>query len=108
MRAVTSLGECPKCEAAEIVLYKTKSYKRFAKCESEECNFSYPLPKAGKIENTTLLCPKIGIPILLVIKTDSKNYFWTESPCFTCREFSQCSPINELKAEFKELKVHGY
>lgn len=108
MRKIIFIGECPKCGTDELNLYKTKAYKRFVKCESETCKFSYAVPKAGKIENTTLLCPNTKVPILLVLKKDKTSYFWTDRPCFTCIDYTQCSEVNCLINEFKELKVNGY
>lgn len=108
MKVISEIGECPKCRDDELILYKTKSYKRFIKCDSEECGFSYAVPKAGRIENTTLLCPIIQIPILLIVKKDGTSYFWTDKPCFTCGECSKCSEVNSLIKEYKELKVYGY
>ncbi len=78
-----------------INVFKTNNYKRFARCEDlEECDFSYGLPKRGKIYRTGVYCPGrcssnnkekenspgYGIPILVIEKTDSRPYFWTDIP----------------------------
>ncbi|MBD3253787.1 MAG: hypothetical protein GF383_01775 [Candidatus Lokiarchaeota archaeon] len=56
-----------------------------------------------------MLCPKTELPILIVEKNgNSKAYFWTERPCFTCPEFGRCEPIQELIDEFTDLEVYGY
>ena len=108
MRKIFSIGECPRCNDSELILYRTKSYKRFIKCESKTCKFSYAVPKAGTIENTVLLCSVTRIPILLILKKDGTNYFWTDKPCFTCNGYTQCPAVTSLIKEFRELKVYGY
>ncbi|MFX1411172.1 MAG: hypothetical protein ACFFA6_12535 [Promethearchaeota archaeon] len=99
------IGACPHCECS-ITIYKTQSYKRFAKCEV--CGVSYPLPKRGKLNNSALKCSKNGFPILIVEKINQPAYFWSDQPCFTCVNYDTCQEIKELIFEFKELKVYGY
>ena len=41
-------------------------------------------------------------------KANQKAYFWTDSPCFSCVAYDKCQEIEDLMAEFKELKVYGY
>ena len=105
MRKVKEIGECPKC-GCSIFIYKTNSYKRFAKCDA--CEASYAIPKSGAISISALDCPKEKYPILIVEKRDSQAYFWTDRPCFTCIEYDLCTPIKELLQEFKDLEVYGY
>jgi len=105
MKKIEEIGECPNCDCS-LYIYKTSNYKRFAKCEI--CGYSYPLPKSGVISNSAMLCPQKRVPILIVEKKDRKAYFWTDSPCFTCIKADNCELINELIAEFEELKVYGY
>ena len=105
MKQIKEIGTCPNCDCS-IFIYKTKNYKRFAKCEI--CGYSYPLPKRGKIDNSSLICPEKNVPLLIVEKTDTKAYFWSDSPCFTCVRIDECKPVNELVVEFKGLKVYGY
>ncbi|MBD3195373.1 MAG: hypothetical protein GF317_09975 [Candidatus Lokiarchaeota archaeon] len=105
MREIEEIGDCPKCECS-IMMYKTSSYKRFAKCEI--CGNSYPLPKRGNIEETGKKCPVRSFPLLLVQKGNRKAYFWTDRPCFTCQYIDKCKVVKELQEEFKDLKVYGY
>jgi len=105
MKKIEEIGICPNCSCS-ILIYKTRNYKRFAKCEI--CGLSYPIPKKGTISNSALVCPKNNLPILIVDKTGQKAYFWVDSPCFSCTEFDKCTPVNELVNEFTELKVYGY
>lgn len=104
-KVIEEIGSCPKCGCA-IVAYKTSNYKRFAKCES--CGASYSLPKSGKLSNSAELCPKSGVPVLIVEKAHQPAYFWADCPCFACVGFDKCAKIKELTQEFKELKVYGY
>ncbi len=105
MRRIEELGTCPNCECT-ISMFKTNNYKRFAKCEI--CEMSYPLPKRGKISNSSLLCPREKVPILIVEKEKNKAYFWADKPCFSCIDFDRCKLIQELVSEFTELQVYGY
>ncbi|MHA1149364.1 MAG: hypothetical protein ACTSR8_14100 [Promethearchaeota archaeon] len=107
MRKIEEIGICPNCECS-LSIYKTKNYKRFAKCEI--CDISYPLPKSGTIDNSALICPKSQFPILVIFKKNGskKAYFWADKPCFTCTESDRCTPIMELKQEFIEMQVYGY
>lgn len=107
MRRLEEIGICPKCECS-LSIYKTNNYKRFAKCEV--CETSYALPKKGSIDNSALVCPQSGFPILIVHKKNGaeKAYFWTDKPCFTCTEFDRCAPIKELQEEFTDMQVYGY
>jgi ssDNA-binding Zn-finger/Zn-ribbon topoisomerase 1 len=105
VREIEELGSCPKCDCS-IIMYKTRSYKRFAKCDV--CEISYPLPKRGSISNSALVCPKTKFPILIVEKRNSKAYFWSDRPCFTCTEMRNCGPVKTLEEEFAALEVHGY
>ena len=107
-------------------MYKTKQYKRYAKCDNPDCpgvngnngGLSFPLPKRGRIIPTALLCPITLSPILTVAKsTHSKRmhkaYWWTaKGPCFTCKYFQSkalpCKPIKELKVEFATDELYGW
>lgn len=105
MNIAQSLGECPIC-GDEIVLIKTNSLNRMAKCLNDNCpkKFSYPLPKKGHIENTGSICPKTSVPVIVItpqlrvntgrIKAETeKSYCWAQVPCFSCKEFRRC-PVN--------------
>jgi len=105
MRKIEEIGICPNCDCS-IYIYKTKNYKRFAKCEI--CGFSYALPKKGRIEHSALICPIKNLPILIINRNEQKAYFWTDQPCFSCINIDKCHFIEELKQEFTELKVYGY
>ena len=105
MRKIEEIGVCPNCDCS-ICIFKTNSYKRFAKCEI--CGLSYALPKRGSISNSALECPNSKIPILIVEKNDAKAYFWADKPCFSCLRFDSCKAIKLLTEEFKELEVYGY
>ena len=105
MKKIEEIGECPNCDCS-IYIFKTRNYKRFAKCEI--CGYSYPLPQSGAISNSAMLCPQKRVPILIVEKKDQKAYFWADCPCFTCIKADECEQINELIAEFEALKVYGY
>ena len=105
MRALEEIGTCPQCECS-LMIYKTKNYKRFVKCDV--CGISYALPKAGKIEGSGLRCPKSGFPILIIQKKGQRCYFWADGPCFDCIDASSCEPMNALIKEFEDLKVYGY
>ncbi|MEJ2249640.1 MAG: hypothetical protein P8Y97_08275 [Candidatus Lokiarchaeota archaeon] len=105
MRELEEIGVCPNCDCS-LVIYKTRNYKRFVKCEI--CGLSYPLPKRGSIENSALICPKKQVPILIIEKKDSKAYFWGDKPCFDCIHQDNCEELKKLKLEFKELGVYGY
>lgn len=105
MKKLREIGTCPKCQCS-ITIYKTSSYKRFAKCEM--CITSYSLPKQGAISTSALECPRTHFPILIIERPHQPAYFWTDRPCFNCVEFDRCIILGELKAEFKELKVYGY
>jgi len=105
MKKIEEIGTCPKCDCS-ISLYKTKQYKRFAKCDA--CGTSYPLPKAGKISNSMLICPLRNFPLLIVEKSNQKAYFWADQPCFSCVNFDKCQPVIDLVEEFEELEVYGY
>jgi ssDNA-binding Zn-finger/Zn-ribbon topoisomerase 1 len=105
MKKIEEIGICPNCNCS-ILIYKTRNYKRFAKCEI--CGLSYPIPKRGSISNSALICPKSNLPILIIEKKDQKAYFWVDCPCFSCIEFDKCTPVNQLVKEFTELKVYGY
>ena len=105
MRKREEIGTCPECECS-ISIFKTKNYKRFAKCEV--CGASYPLPKKGTISNSAMSCPLSNYPILIVDANNRKAYFWADRPCFTCVAFDRCEPIKELTKEFEDLEVYGY
>lgn len=105
MRKLEELGECPEC-GDQLIMFKTSSYKRFAKCESFKN--SYPLPKRGNIHNSMLCCPVKGYPILIVQKSNSKAYFWADKPCFNCFNSDKCEQVQSLIQEFEELEVYGY
>ncbi len=105
MRKLSEIGTCPKCQCS-ITIFKTKNYKRFAKCEI--CGSSYPLPKRGSISNSALLCPLNKYPILIIERNNMRAYFWSDHPCFSCTKYDGCQPIKELITEFTELKVYGY
>jgi len=106
MKAIEEIGECPHCNM-NLVLYKTSNYKRMVKCEI--CGHVYPIPKRGKLHSSMLYCPRYKYPILIVHKNkDSKAYFWTDRPCFTCPEYDSCEPVKELIKEFTDLEVYGY
>ena len=105
MKQIEELGICPNCDCT-VYIYKTKNYKRFAKCEI--CGLSYPLPKKGLINNSALLCPKSCCPILIIERPDQKAYFWADKPCFSCIHIDDCIPLKELIKEFKELERDEY
>ena len=105
MKKIEELGICPNCDCT-VNTYKTNNYKRFAKCEI--CGLSYPLPKRGKINNSALICPHSGFPLLIIERPNQKAYFWADKPCFSCIGVDSCQPIKELITEFKELEVYGY
>ncbi len=105
MKRLTEIGFCPKCDFP-ISIFKTSNYKRFAMCDG--CGISYPLPKAGSINNSAMNCPSSKYPILIVEKKEQKAYFWADKPCFTCSKSDKCQPIKDLILEFTELKVYGY
>lgn len=108
-----SIGECPEC-GDEIYIFRTASRKRYAKCVNEECpkEYSFPLPSKGKIEVTGILCQKYSVFLLAIIpnlrlskgryvRQEKKTYFWTSAPCFTCREQSHCSQLNEAQEDYE-------
>jgi hypothetical protein len=105
MRKIDEIGICPNCSCS-ISIYKTKNYKRFAKCEV--CGISYALPKRGFINNSAMICPKSKFPILIIDRKNQPAYFWSDQPCFSCVQFDKCENIKELISEFKELSVYGY
>jgi hypothetical protein len=105
MRKIDEIGICPNCECS-IYIFKTKNYKRFAKCET--CGLSYALPKRGSISTSALICPRNKVPLLIIDKKNQPAYFWADQPCFTCVEFDKCRKIKQLVSEFKELRVYGY
>ncbi|MHA1294548.1 MAG: hypothetical protein ACTSQJ_18055 [Promethearchaeota archaeon] len=105
MKKLEEIGICPNCECS-ISVFKTKNYKRFAKCEI--CNTSYPLPKRGSLSNSALNCPLSHYPILIIENSNKSAYFWADKPCFSCVAFDKCKPIKDLILEFKNLKVYGY
>ena len=105
MRKVEEIGTCPNCECS-IIMFKTNSYKRFAKCEI--CGLSYALPKRGSIQYSALKCPESLLPILIIDRKDQKAYFWTDKPCFSCVQYDKCVLIRDLIKEFEEMEVYGY
>lgn len=105
MRKIEEIGICPECDCS-LTAYKTKSYKRFVKCDI--CGMSYPLPKSGTLNNSALICPKKLLPVLIVDKPNQKAYFWTDSPCFSCIKYDKCEIVKDLTSEFTELQVYGY
>jgi ssDNA-binding Zn-finger/Zn-ribbon topoisomerase 1 len=106
MREIEEIGVCPSCDCS-LVLYKTRNYKRFVKCEI--CGLSYPIPKRGSIENSGLICPAKKVPILIIEKRNNqKAYFWADRPCFDCIHQDTCEELKGLKSEFTELGVYGY
>ncbi|MHA2010058.1 MAG: hypothetical protein ACXABO_21095 [Promethearchaeota archaeon] len=105
MRRIEEIGSCPNCDCT-VSMFKTSNYKRFAKCEI--CGMSYPLPKSGKISNSSLLCPKQNVPLLIIEKPNQRAYFWADKPCFSCVAFDKCERVKELVLEFSELQVYGY
>ncbi|TXT58884.1 MAG: hypothetical protein BAJALOKI1v1_1530003 [Promethearchaeota archaeon] len=107
MKKIEEIGECPKCGCA-LIMYRTSNKKRFAKCDCDECQTSYAVPKWGKIHSSALLCPVHNFPILIVQKSGTKAYFWTDRPCFTCTNYDKCEPIQSLEKEFTELEVYGF
>jgi ssDNA-binding Zn-finger/Zn-ribbon topoisomerase 1 len=105
MKELEEIGECPNC-GCTLIMYKTSNHKRFVKCEG--CGISYPVPKWGKIHSSALLCPMRSYPILIVKKSNSKAYFWTDRPCFDCMHSDKCEEVQSLIQEFTELEVYGY
>ncbi|MFX1273624.1 MAG: hypothetical protein ACFFBP_13630 [Promethearchaeota archaeon] len=105
MKKLVEIGTCPKCQCS-IYIYKTNQHKRFAKCEG--CETSYPLPKRGSLSISALICPLRSFPILIVDKQGNTSYFWADQPCFSCINYDNCKPVNELIEEFIELEVHRY
>ncbi|MHA1729099.1 MAG: topoisomerase DNA-binding C4 zinc finger domain-containing protein [Promethearchaeota archaeon] len=71
-KIIITTGVCPEC-GDELTLYKSKSYRRFIKCENPDCEFSYPVPKAGYIESSGLVCPEKKLPILIITKKSRKG-----------------------------------
>ena len=72
------------------------------KCDNDECNFSYPVPKYGTIESSFEYCPKTRIPVLIVHRKNSKiTFFWTDGPCFNCMMGNSCPIISELSDEYE-------
>ncbi|MBD3352679.1 MAG: hypothetical protein GF364_14425 [Candidatus Lokiarchaeota archaeon] len=101
MRRIEYAGDCPEC-GDELTIYRSSRGGRFIKCENPECDFSYPLPRSGKIEVTYATCPKTKLPIILITKSTSKHrYFWVNGPCFNCYEGARCKPMKELKEEYE-------
>lgn len=122
-----NIGDCPFC-GDEVIIFKTKSRSRVAKCINEDCpvHFAYGVPKKGDLEITALFCtkpipslkgqsaqPNAKIPILAVgpkqyIKSGTfrsqtkKIFFWTRGPCFVCSQRSKCVELAEAKEEFLE------
>ena len=102
MRQIKSAGECPDCQG-ELIIYKTKSYSRFIKCDEDDCDLSYPIPRSGFLELSGVHCPVVKLPILILTKKAQKiTYFWVKAPCFTCTKGSSCPPIVELREEYKD------
>ena len=111
MYALTCLGDCPIC-GDEIYLFKTRQHKRYAKCINESCGkTAYPLPKRGSIEPTGCICPKNHLPVLAIVpklhlscgnirRQESKVYFWTDGPCFSCGNRVDCKIWKELKDDY--------
>ena len=64
MRQIKSAGECPQCQG-ELIIYKTKSYGRFIKCDEDDCDLSYPVPRSGSIELSGLYCPELKLAVEL-------------------------------------------
>ena len=106
------VGECEKC-GDELYVFKTSNRKRFVQCANDECNQSFPLPAKGSLEETGELCPLNQMQILAIVpnlrlqrgnyrKQEKRTYFWTIKPCFTCREYSHCKPIQDLLEEYIE------
>ena len=101
MKVIKSIGDCIKC-GEEIIIYRSKSRNRFIKCYNTDCDFSYPLPRAGHIENSGLICPKNKLPILIITKKNQNvTYFWVDGPCFTCKDGSNCPPLVDLREEYE-------
>ncbi len=105
MRELEEIGDCPQC-GCTLMMYKTSNYKRFVKCEV--CGNSYPVPKSGSIHSSALLCPLRKYPILIIQKENSKAYFWTDRPCFSCTHYDKCQEVTSLIQEFSQLEVYGY
>ena len=112
MYSQMSIGECPEC-GDELYVFRTKSRKKVVKCLNDDCpkQLAYGVPKSGKIEVTGLKCPKSNLPVLAIIpnirlaqgkyKQNTKGiYFWTNSPCFTCREQNSCEVRKEAKEDY--------
>ncbi len=104
MREIEDLGWSPKYGFL-IINCKTNSYKRSVKCDV--CEISYFLPKRRIISNSVVVCAKTKFPILIVEKRNSKVYFWSDRPCYTCTGIRNCGSIKTLKEEFAALEVHG-
>ena len=108
-----SIGECPEC-GDELYIFKTKSHKRLVKCVNDECpkHTVFGVPKSGKIEVTGLKCPKNNYPVLAITpnirltkgkykKDTKKTYFWTNSPCFACRDQNSCKIRKEALEDYE-------
>ena len=124
-RAKDYIGDCfgngGKCGGV-FQIFKTKSYKRFAKCSNEYCpgtrekpdkTITFPLPKKGHIEYTGSRCPLSLAPILVVSSSENsryqfRSYFWSFwGPCFSC-EYYECGEIKTLIKEYTECRAYGF
>lgn len=105
-----TVGECPQC-GDELYVFRTYSYKRFAKCINPDCQYSYPLPSKGSIEETGVCCPQSAVQILAIIPNirltrgryqaqENQTYFWANRPCFTCPSRNQCANWKEVKEDY--------
>ncbi|MHA1766783.1 MAG: hypothetical protein ACTSVK_11080, partial [Promethearchaeota archaeon] len=71
MKQLKEIGNCPNCDCS-LIIYRSSNYKRFVQCWF--CGLCYPLPKKGKIYNSSILCPRSGFPILIIENPKKKAY----------------------------------
>jgi ssDNA-binding Zn-finger/Zn-ribbon topoisomerase 1 len=106
------IGDCPEC-GDELIVYRTRSGKRVAKCLNNQCpkQYAYPLPTKGTIETTGSICPETSAPLLAIIpnivlknrqrrRDEKKTYFWAKGPCFACSKAKKCEPLKEALSDY--------
>ncbi|MEM4702937.1 MAG: DNA topoisomerase I [Candidatus Pacearchaeota archaeon] len=76
-----TLFSCPKCKKGKVVMKRSKKGKRFASCDNEKCDFSFPLPAQGMIKTSNETC-ECGVPKLILIKKGKPAWKFC-SFCFT-------------------------
>ena len=67
---------CPACNNSQMKIIRTKKGTRFMACESDECDNSYALPKAGTItilkESSCQIC---GFNVFKIRKKKNKRTY---------------------------------